>query len=118
VPLTAADEVKKPIGTWTKKGTPSITFVIKADGMTATVKGDNNVEVFCDYGTTKDGVLFARVNKVKKDGGDAPEEGDLFSFRFKVEKGKMVLSDLTGAKVTEQIKQTVEGDYAKESKDK
>ena len=30
----------------------------------------------------------------------------------------MVLSDLTGAKVNDQIKQIVEGDYEKETKDK
>jgi len=117
-PLSAADEVKKPIGTWIKKGNPTITFNIKADGLTATVKGDNTTEVFADYGLSKDGVLFARVNKVKKDGGDGPEEGDLFSFRFKVEKDKLVLSDLSGAKVNAEIKQIVEGDYEKVAKDK
>ena len=66
VPLGAADEVKKPIGTWTKKGTPSITFAIKADGLIATVKGDNTTEVFCDYGLSKDGVLFAASTRSRR----------------------------------------------------
>jgi hypothetical protein len=118
-PLSAADEVKKPIGTWTKKNDNiTITWTIKADGLSAKVKGENTIEVFADYGLSKDGVLFARIHKVKKEGNDGPEEGDLFSFRFKMEKDKLVLSDLTAAKSNEQIKQIVEGDYVKESKDK
>lgn len=121
-PLAAADEVKKPMGTWTKKeGDFMVTFQIKADGMHVTLKGegDRKIDVDADYGVTKDGVLFGRVNKCKKEGAEGPEEGDLFSFRFKVEKDKMTISDLTAHKISDEAKKLVEGDYAKEKeKDK
>ena len=117
VPATAADEVKKPVGTWTKKeGNITITFQIKDGGMHVALKGegDQKFDVDADYGVTKDGVLFGRVNKVEKSGGAGPEEGELFSFRFKVEKDKFTLSDLTGTKVDEGAKKVIEGDYEKE----
>ena len=52
-----------------------------------------------DYGLSKDGVLFARISQDQKENVDGgPEEGDLFSFRYKVEKDKLVISDLTAPK--------------------
>ncbi|HKI35263.1 MAG TPA: hypothetical protein VKA46_25625 [Gemmataceae bacterium] len=120
-PLAAAEPAKKPVGTWTKKeGETTITFRIKADGLTASLKGegDRKIEVTADYGTSKDGVLFARVSKITKnniEGG--PEVGDLFSFHFKVEKDKLVISELNSPKTSDEAKKLVEGDYEKE-KDK
>jgi hypothetical protein len=120
VPAATADEVKKPpVGTWTKKeGDRTVTFQIKADGMRVVLKGegDQKIEVDADYGVTKDGVLFGRISKVAKPGGEGPEEGELFSFRFKVEKDKLILSDLTGTKIDDGAKKLVEGDYEKEKK--
>jgi hypothetical protein len=117
-PLAAAETAKKPVGTWTKKeGDTTITFVIKADGMTVALKGegDRKIEVAADYGISKDGVLFARISKIKKEGVDGgPEEGDLFSFRYKVEKDKLVLSDLMSPKTSDEAKKLVEGDYEKQ----
>jgi hypothetical protein len=113
----AADAVKKPVGTWTKKeGNITITFRITDDGMHVALKGegDQKFDADTDYGVTKDGVLFGRVNKVEKSGGVGPEEGELFSFHFKVEKDKLTLSDLTGTKVDEGAKKVIEGDYEKE----
>jgi len=118
-PLAAADDTKKPLGTWTKKvDDHTVTFHIKADGIHAVIKGDGDrkIEVDADYGLTKDGILFGRINKVTKVGAEGPEEGELFSFRFKVEKDKLALSDLTGSKISEDAKKLVEGDYEKEKK--
>ena len=83
-PAAAADDAKKPVGTWTKsEGGPTITFTIKADGLSIVLKG----------------------------------EGDLFSFRFKVEKDKLTISDLSAPKTDENARKLVEGDYEK-SKEK
>ncbi len=118
VPLAAADEPKKPVGTWIKKQDEhTVTFHIKADGMRVILKGDGDrkIEADIDYGLTKDGILFGRISKVTP-GGNGPEEGDLFSFRFKIEKDKLVLSDLTGTHINDDAKKIVEGDYEKEKK--
>jgi hypothetical protein len=119
MPLAAADEVKKPTGTWTKKaGEITVTFTIKGDGLTVSLKGDGKIEATADYGVSKDGVLFGRISKVTKEGIDGgPEEGDLFSFRFKVEKDKLTISELTAAKTSDEAKKLVEGDYEKQNKD-
>src|SRR5260370_39644201 len=83
VPLSAADDAKKPLGTWSKKeGDATITFNIKPNGMTVVLKGegDRKLEAEADYGLSKDGVLFARVSKITRNGIDGgPDEGDLFS---------------------------------------
>ena len=118
VSLAAAEPAKKPVGTFTKKeGDISITFAIKADGMIVTIKGegDRKIETTADYGLSKDGVLFGRISKIKKEGVEGgPEEGDLFSLRYKVEKDKLVISDLMGAKISDEAKKLIEGDYEKQ----
>jgi hypothetical protein len=116
-PLAAADAAKKPLGTWTKtEGGASITFQIKADGMTVVLKGegDAKLEVTTDYGLSKDGVLFGRVSKVTRTGIEGgPSEGDLFSFRYKVDKDKMTLSELNSPHTSDEAKRLFEGDYEK-----
>jgi hypothetical protein len=116
-PLAAADAAKKPVGTWTRtEGDVSVTFDIKKDGaLQVTLKGgDRKIDVTADYGLSKDGVLFARISKIKKENIDGgPDEGDLFSFRYKVEKDKLVISDLNSPKTSDEAKKLVEGDYAK-----
>jgi hypothetical protein len=115
-PLAAADEAKAPVGTWAKtEGDLTVTFVITKDGMDVSLKGgDRKIEAKADYGLSKDGVLFARINKITKENVDGgPEEGDLFSFRYKVEKDKLVISDLNSPKTSDEARKLVEGDYAK-----
>jgi hypothetical protein len=120
-PLAAADDAKKPLGTWVKKeGDATITFTIKPDGMTVGLKGggDAKLEVEADYGLSKDGVLFARVSKITRNGIEGgPDEGELFSFRFKLDKDKLTISDLNAPKTSDDAKKLVEGDYEK-SKEK
>ncbi len=113
---------KKPLGTWKRiAGDTTITFEIKADSAHFTVVNSNNgntIEVEADYGVTKDGVVFGRINKVTKKGGDdGPSEGDLFSFRFSIDKDKLTVSELKTSAGGEDAKQAVEGEYTKE-KDK
>jgi hypothetical protein len=120
-PAAAAADAKKPLGTWTKsEGGTTITFNIKADGMSIVLKGegDQKIEVEADYGLSKDGVLFARISKLTKTGIDGgPDEGDLFSFRFKLDKDKLTISDLSAPKTSDEAKKLVEGDFEK-SKEK
>ncbi len=120
-PLAAADQAKKPVGTWTKtEGDLTLTFDIKADGLTFVMKGgDRKIEVTADYGVTKDGIAFGRVSKVTRENTEGgPEEGDLFSFRYKVEKDKMTVSDVNSPKTNEDVKKLIEGDYESKNKDK
>jgi hypothetical protein len=116
-PLAAADAAKKPLGTWTRTaGDATVSFHFKADGLTVVLKGegDRKIEALADYGVSKDGVVFGRISKVTRTGIEGgPEEGDLFSFRLKVEKDKATLSDLGGTHVNEDAKRLVEGDYEK-----
>jgi hypothetical protein len=115
-PLAAADEPKKPVGTWAKtEGDLTVTFVIKQDGLEVTLKGgDRKIAVTADYGLSKDGVLFARVSKITRENLDGgPDEGELFSFRYKLEKDKLVISDLMAPKTTDEARKLVEGDYEK-----
>jgi hypothetical protein len=108
---------KKPVGTWKRTvGDHAITFRIKGDALQAVLKGgDNIIEIDADYGVSKDGVLFGRVSKVKKEGDNGPSEGDLFSFRFKITGSTMTLSELKGSHETgAEAKELVEGEYHKQ----
>jgi hypothetical protein len=112
----AADAPAKPVGTWTRNlGENSIKFDIKADNLAVTLTdgSKNTLQIDCSY-TIKDGVLSLTVKKVERKGIDGgPGEGDTFSFRFKVDKDKLTISDLKGTD-SDEAKQLVEGDYKKE----
>jgi hypothetical protein len=112
-----AATVAKPLGTWTKtEGEASITFRIATDNMQVLLKvgDDSKTTIDCDYGLSKDGHVFARMSKVTRQGlAEGPKEGDMFAFRFKVDKGKLVISDLTGSHASEDAKRIVEGEYSK-----
>ena len=108
---------KKPLGTWKRSaGDTTITFEFKGDSVRCTiVTGDNSMDVSADYGLTKDGVVFGRVNKVTKKGMEGgPSEGDLFSFRVAVEKEAFTLSELKAQDAGDDVKQLFEGEYKKE----
>jgi hypothetical protein len=106
---------KKPVGTWKRTaGDNSITFTIKADTLHVVVKtGGDSKEIDADYGVSKDGVLFARINRTKND-GDGPSEGDLFSFRFTLDNDRLTLSELKTPQDSAQAKELVHGEYRKE----
>jgi hypothetical protein len=119
-PLLAADppaKKTKPVGAWVREtGDWKLTFDIKADD-TLTVKLSNGTVSFqiqADYGVTKDGTLFGYLTGIKKVGEDnGPSEGDMFSFRFKIDKDTLTLSDLGGTHVNAEAKNLVEGEYKK-----
>jgi hypothetical protein len=120
LPVNAADPpARKPTGSWTRKaGDMTITFTFKADTLEARVTDGATVEIQADYGLTKDGTLFGIITKPTKTGTDqGPSEGDLFSFRIKVEKDTLTISDLKGTAGGEGAKNAVEGEY-KPAKDK
>jgi hypothetical protein len=113
----AKKETKKPVGVWKRTaGDATITFDIKADGAKVTIaNGGNTIEVDCDYGLTKDSVLFGRINKVTKKGtDDGPSEGDLFSFKFGIADDVLTLSELKAPQDSAEVKQLIEGEYKKE----
>lgn len=111
-----AQAKEKIIGTWTHTvGEHTITFTFKGDTLQALMKGEGNgIRIDADYGVSKDGVLFGRINKVEQEGNNGGSEGDLFSFRFKVNDANMTVSDLKTSRENDQSKDLVEGDYKKQ----
>jgi len=117
VPVRSEEVTPKNLaGTWTRtvEGR-TIKFDIKEKGLTVTlVDGNTSVEAEAEYAITKDGVLFGIITKVKKTGTDGgPTEGELFSFKPAVEKGKLTISDLNGTKINDGARKLVEGEYSK-----
>jgi hypothetical protein len=123
--LLAADDdkgkAKKPLGTWKRTvGDNSVIFDFKDDSLRATVGlSGNTIEIEADYGVSKDGVVFGRVNKVTKKGTEGgPSEGDLFSFKVVVEKDTLTTSELkSSAGDVGDAKELFEGEYKKEKKE-
>jgi hypothetical protein len=113
------DTAAKPLGTWTRTVDQfSITFDIQAEGMKILLKADNNsMTVHVDYSVTKDGgILFGRMAKIERMGIDeGPAEGDLFSFKFKVNGDEMTVEDLQG-RANDDAKRIVQGTYKRAKK--
>jgi hypothetical protein len=110
---------KKPTGTWERKTdqfTVGITIepeelkleFVGADGKTITVHAA--------YGVTDEGVLFGVLTKVEKQGDDGPAKGDLFSFRCKVEKDVLTLSEMTATHDNPQARDILQGEYKAKKK--
>lgn len=115
-PATGADDVKKPAGAWTRTaGDNKITFDFKADSLHVTITNSgNSLEIVADYGLTKEGTLYGIVTKVERKGIDGgPEKGALFSFRVKMDKDTLTISDLKATEGQDESKQLVQGDYKK-----
>jgi hypothetical protein len=106
---------KKLAGTWKRTaGENSITFTFKGDTLHTHVKTtDRTMEIDADYGVSRDSVLFARISKVRKE-GDGPSEGDLFSFRFKIDNNTLTVSDLKTPHESDEAKELVQGEYHKQ----
>jgi hypothetical protein len=111
---------KQLAGTWTRTvDERTITFTFKGDTLHAVLRnGDNTTEVDANYGLSHDGVLFGRISKVKKEGGDGPSEGDLFSFRFKIDNQTLMVSELKTPNDSAEAKELVQGEYHKQKKAK
>jgi hypothetical protein len=119
----AEDKVKKPIGTWVREnGDNKITFVIKNDKLNATLHtGNGDLVLETSYEVDKESVLKAKITKIDKNElGAQVEEGNTFTFKFKIADGTMTISDLKdkdGNDPGDGPRSLVEGDYKKE-KDK
>jgi hypothetical protein len=116
VPAQGEDSAaKKPIGVWSRSvNDQKITFDFRADGMVVTlVINGETIKAEGDYGITKEGRVFGILNKVTKS-GDGPNEGDLFSFKVKVNDTKLTIDDLRGTKDSSEAQQLVQGDYEKQ----
>ena len=117
--LSGSDEKasakSRPVGSWKRTaGDHSITFLIKTDTLRVILNaGGNTKEVDADYGVSKDGVLFGRISQARPE-GDGPSEGDLFSFRFRVDKDVMTLSELKTPHDSAEGKELVQGEYRKQ----
>jgi hypothetical protein len=108
-----AQQAAQISGTWKKTaGDFSLAFQFKGRTLHFSMsEGDKTLNVFADFGTSKDGHVFGRVNKVEKNGIDGgPEEGDLFSFRFDMTKNTLTVSNLRGTD-SEQAKNLIQGEY-------
>jgi hypothetical protein len=128
--LSAEDKDKadkketKHLGTWTRTVDESkVTFDFKKDKMTAKIKtGQGTIDVEATYEVTKDGVIKGKITKVEKKGVDGgPDEGDTFSFKFKIKGDTFTVSELKDnddKAVEGEAKALVEGDYKKVKKDK
>jgi hypothetical protein len=105
---------KKPTGNWERKvGDSSVKINFKPDTVRFTVSSaDATIDVDAEYSVTKDGLIYGVICKVEKKGTcGGPSEGDLFSFKCKIDKDTMTISDLKGSTESEEAKQLVQGDY-------
>ncbi len=125
-PLAGAAEdakAKPPLGTWVRKvGDNSVRFKITKDKLHATIRhGDAGFELEATYEVDKDGVLKGKITKVEKKGTDGgPSEGEMFSFKFKLDGDAMTVSEVKGndgQEVGGDAKELVEGEYKKEKKE-
>jgi hypothetical protein len=106
-------DVKRPLGVWTRTdGDRKIVFEIhKTHLLCKLTDGDRSATAYADYGVTRDGVLFGRISKVEKKGGEqGPEPGMLFSFRFSRKGDTLTISDLQVPN-DGNARQVIEGDY-------
>ena len=113
--LSEAQQPKQqpPSGTWKKTaGDYNLSFQFKGRSLQFSMaEGNKTMDVFADFGTSKDGYVFGRVNKIERNGLDGgPEAGDLFSFRFVMTSDTLTVSDLRGTD-SDQAKNLIQGEY-------
>lgn len=127
--LNAADpKAKKPTGKWVREvGDAKVSFDIHKEKLhfSMNVEGQS-MKVDATYEVDKENVIKGKITKIEKKGLEGgPNEGDTFSFKFKVEDGTLTVSEVRGAdgqEIQGQAKELIEGDYKlekkKEKKDK
>lgn len=115
----AAQEKKqkdKPGAVWKRDSTDiDLSFQFgKNTLMLKAFNGENGAIVSCKTKTGKDGVITATVTKAVEKGTfpATPKVGFEFSFKWKVDGDKAVLSDLKGEGL-DDAKAIIEGDYKK-----
>jgi hypothetical protein len=105
---------KQPLsGTWKKTaGEVKLSFEFKGRALHFSMaEGDKTLDIKADFGTSSDGHVFGRVNKVEKNGiNEGPDVGDLFSFRYEMKRDTLTISELRGTD-SEQARNLIQGDY-------
>src|SRR5262245_10385676 len=89
----------RPVGVWSREvGATKLRFTIRAERLVRRVEDDagNTVDARAAYGVTEDGTLFGIVTgaDTKGAGQEPPRKGELFSFRYKLDKDTLTISDL------------------------
>jgi hypothetical protein len=111
--VAEAQQAKQVSGTW-KKTVGEVNVAFRFTGRAlhfSMTEGNKSLDVYADFGTSKDGYVFGRVNKIDKNGiDDGPEVGSLFSFRYEMTKDTLTVSDLRGTD-SEQAKNLIQGEY-------
>jgi hypothetical protein len=106
-------KIQLPTGTWKKTaGDFNLTFQFKGRTLHFSMaEGDKKMDVVADFGASKDGHIFGRVNKIDRNGIDGgPEVGDLFAFKFQMSQDTLTVSDLRGTD-SEQARNLIQGEY-------
>jgi hypothetical protein len=112
-------KTKAPLGTWVREaGNAKIEFKFEEKTLKVSLKtADETITIETDYGIAKDGTVFGRIAKVDSSSGQGPEAGQLFSFKAKVGKGTLTISELSGTD-NAQARQLIEGEYKLQPKGK
>src|SRR5687767_5714827 len=105
-------KTKAPLGTWVREaGKAKAEFKFEEKSLTVTMKKDDaSLVIETDYGIAKDGTIFGRIAKVNSSTGEGPDPGMLFSFKIKMGKDTLTISELTGTDNAE-ARQLIEGEY-------
>jgi hypothetical protein len=118
--IPAADKKApdKPVGTWSRKlpNDVVITLALEAEKFRVDVTTDSgaSIKLAGSYGVAEDGTLFGIISTVDKKGLDAgPDKGELFSFRFKLDKGTLTISDYKASTDRPEVKELIEGEFKK-----
>lgn len=112
---SAKEEV--PSGTWKRDlGDTRVSFTFKKGEMKSKIETPGGtIHIEGEYGITKSGILYGIVTKVKKDGNEGPQAGDLFSFRFEKKGNSLKIKNLKTQ--NPEAGRIIEGDYKAASKD-
>jgi hypothetical protein len=105
-------EVARPVGIWSNMHSP---LEIKQDRLVWNVNHPSmgTITLKADYSITKDSILYAVITEVGRKNKEI-EEGDTFSFRFRVDDDTLNLKELRGKFVSEpKLKDQLEGIYRK-----
>lgn len=110
-----AQEVTKPLGKWERKiDKHRVTLIIEDNRLHLHFAGgDVSASAHADYTMTRDGVLFGIITSLECDDEDKEVEGIKaflnapFSFRFRIDEGALMISDvksvLSDSKGDEQL---------------
>lgn len=97
-----AQEMTKPLGKWERKiGKSHVTLMVEENRLHVRfASGDVSGSAHADYAMTRDGVLFGIITSLECEDEDQEADGIKefynapFSFRFRIDEGALVISDV------------------------